>query len=136
MLVISPFLLLKWKLFSDAQLVGKCKGFSSYNSFIKTSQEEVWEVVAQLIGLALGILILVNYIIFQDSFISYCGSTMILLVGMLHSFSFWLQDTPGLVKSYAVLSLTWLIMRLLHLWLRYESLSVLQFNTVSMLYIS
>ncbi|XP_022640391.1 protein root UVB sensitive 5 isoform X6 [Vigna radiata var. radiata] len=60
------------------------------------AKEEVWEVVAQLVGLALGILIL---------------------------------DTPGLVKSYGVLSLTWLSMRVLHLWLRYESLSVLQFNT-------
>ncbi|KAJ1382738.1 Root UVB sensitive family [Sesbania bispinosa] len=63
------------------------------------AKEEVWEVVAQLIGLALGILIL---------------------------------DTPGLVKSYELLSLTWLSMRLLHLWLRYESLSVLQFNTINL----
>ncbi|XP_057435231.1 protein root UVB sensitive 5 isoform X2 [Lotus japonicus] len=63
------------------------------------AKEEVWEVVAQLIGLALGILIL---------------------------------DTPGVVKSYQVLSLTWLSMRLLHLWLRYESLSVLQFNTINL----
>ncbi|KOM37555.1 hypothetical protein LR48_Vigan03g093700, partial [Vigna angularis] len=63
------------------------------------TKEEVWEVVAQLVGLALGILIL---------------------------------DTPGLVKSYGVLSLTWLSMRVLHLWLRYESLSVLQFNTINL----
>ncbi|KAK8466470.1 hypothetical protein PHAVU_008G104800 [Phaseolus vulgaris] len=63
------------------------------------AKEEVWEVVAQLVGLALGILIL---------------------------------DTPGLVKSYGVLSLTWLSMRVLHLWLRYESLSVLQFNTINL----
>ncbi|KAK7294689.1 hypothetical protein RJT34_17580 [Clitoria ternatea] len=63
------------------------------------AKEEVWEVVAQLVGLALGILIL---------------------------------DTPGLVKSYGVLSLTWLSMRCLHLWLRYESLSVLQFNTINL----
>ncbi|KAG5022702.1 hypothetical protein JHK85_019044 [Glycine max] len=62
------------------------------------TKEEVWEVVAQLVGLSLGILIL---------------------------------DTPGLVKSYGVISLTWLSMRLLHLWLRYESLSVLQFNTIN-----
>ncbi|KAL3010415.1 hypothetical protein AAZX31_07G140000 [Glycine max] len=62
------------------------------------AKEEVWEVVAQLVGLSLGILIL---------------------------------DTPGLVKSYGVISLTWLSMRLLHLWLRYESLSVLQFNTIN-----
>ncbi|CAJ1805420.1 unnamed protein product [Sphenostylis stenocarpa] len=63
------------------------------------AKEEVWEVVAQLVGLALGILIL---------------------------------DTPGLVKSYGILSLTWLSMRCLHLWLRYESLSVLQFNTINL----
>ncbi|RYR61974.1 hypothetical protein Ahy_A04g019255 isoform D [Arachis hypogaea] len=63
------------------------------------AKEEVWEVVAQLVGLAFGILIL---------------------------------DTPGLVKSYPVISLTWLSMRLLHLWLRYESLSVLQFNTINL----
>ncbi|KAK7339870.1 hypothetical protein VNO77_20556 [Canavalia gladiata] len=63
------------------------------------AKEEVWEVVAQLVGLALGILIL---------------------------------DTPGLVKSYGVLSLTWLSMRFLHLWLRYESLSVLRFNTINL----
>uniref|UniRef100_A0A0R0J7Z4 60S ribosomal protein L2, mitochondrial n=2 Tax=Glycine subgen. Soja TaxID=1462606 RepID=A0A0R0J7Z4_SOYBN len=62
------------------------------------AKEEVWEVVAQLVGLSLGILIL---------------------------------DTPGLVKSYGVISLTWLSMRLLHLWLCYESLSVLQFNTIN-----
>ncbi|GMN59575.1 hypothetical protein TIFTF001_028669 [Ficus carica] len=61
------------------------------------AKEEVWEVAAQLLGLALGILIL---------------------------------DTPGLVRSYPVLALTWFGMRLLHLWLRYQSLSVLQFNTV------
>lgn len=41
-----------------------------------------------------------------------------------------MQDTPGLVRSYPVLSLTWMSMRLLHLWLRYQSLSALQFNTV------
>ncbi|KAF7825547.1 protein root UVB sensitive 5 isoform X1 [Senna tora] len=63
------------------------------------AKEEVWEVVAQLVGLGLGILIL---------------------------------DTPGLVKSYAVLSFTWMTMRLLHLWLRYQSLSVLQFNTINL----
>ncbi|XP_052299153.1 protein root UVB sensitive 5 isoform X2 [Citrus sinensis] len=61
--------------------------------------EEVWEVSAQLFGLALGILIL---------------------------------DTPGLVRLYPVLSLTWLSIRLVHLWLRYQSLSVLQFNTINL----
>ncbi|KAL5058171.1 hypothetical protein RYX36_029775 [Vicia faba] len=63
------------------------------------AKEEVWEVVAQLVGLGLGILIL---------------------------------DTPGFVKSYTVLSSTWLCIRLLHIWLRYESLSVLQFNTINL----
>ncbi|XP_024038442.1 protein root UVB sensitive 5 [Citrus clementina] len=63
------------------------------------AKEEVWEVSAQLFGLALGILIL---------------------------------DTPGLVRLYPVLSLTWLSIRLLHLWLRYQSLSVLQFNTINL----
>ncbi|GMY25491.1 protein root UVB sensitive 5 [Fagus crenata] len=63
------------------------------------AKEEVWEVAAQLIGLALGIVIL---------------------------------ETPGLVKAYPVLALTWMSMRLLHLWLRYQSLSVLQFNTINL----
>ncbi|XP_044479352.1 protein root UVB sensitive 5-like isoform X1 [Mangifera indica] len=63
------------------------------------AKEEVWEVSAQLLGLALGILIL---------------------------------DTPELVRSYPVLALTWLSMRLLHLWLRYQSLSVLQFNSINL----
>ncbi|XP_022151586.1 protein root UVB sensitive 5 isoform X2 [Momordica charantia] len=63
------------------------------------AKEEVWEVVAQLLGLALGILIL---------------------------------DTPGLVNSYPVLSMTWFSMRLLHLWLRYQSLAVLHFNTINL----
>ncbi|KAA3463776.1 protein root UVB sensitive 5-like isoform X4 [Gossypium australe] len=39
-------------------------------------------------------------------------------------------DTPGLVRSYPVLVSTWASMRLLHLWLRYLSLSALQFNTI------
>ncbi|XP_050381459.1 protein root UVB sensitive 5 isoform X2 [Argentina anserina] len=38
-------------------------------------------------------------------------------------------DTPGLVKSYSTLVTTWIVMRLLHLWLRYLSLSVLQFDS-------
>ncbi|GLT89433.1 hypothetical protein SLE2022_074130 [Rubroshorea leprosula] len=63
------------------------------------AKEEVWEVTAQLLGLALGILIL---------------------------------DNPGLVKSYPVLASTWTGMRLLHLWLRYKSLLVLQFNTINL----
>lgn len=63
------------------------------------AKEEVWEVTAQLLGLAVGILIL---------------------------------DTPDLAKSYPILSVTWTSMRLMHLWLRYRSLSVLRFNTVNM----
>ncbi|GAB2250036.1 hypothetical protein Droror1_Dr00013395 [Drosera rotundifolia] len=39
--------------------------------------------------------------------------------------------TPGLLPSYPVFVLTWMGMRLLHLWLRYQSLSVLQFNSVN-----
>ncbi|KAK9291085.1 hypothetical protein L1049_009272 [Liquidambar formosana] len=63
------------------------------------AKEEVWEVAAQLLGLALGILVL---------------------------------GTPGLVTSYPVLALTWMSMRLLHLWLRYQSLSVLRFDTINL----
>ncbi|KAJ6913289.1 hypothetical protein NC651_015717 [Populus alba x Populus x berolinensis] len=63
------------------------------------AKEEVWEVGAQLLGLALGILIL---------------------------------DTPGLVKSFPLLTSTWMSMRLLHLWLRYQSLSVLRFDTINL----
>ncbi|KAI3780314.1 hypothetical protein L2E82_10291 [Cichorium intybus] len=35
------------------------------------------------------------------------------------------KPTPGVVRSYPVLASTWMNMRLLHLWLRYQSLSVL-----------
>ncbi|PKI34518.1 hypothetical protein CRG98_045055 [Punica granatum] len=63
------------------------------------AKEEVWEVAAQLLGLALGILIL---------------------------------DTPGLVKSYPSLAFTWTSMRLLHLWLRYQSLTALKFDTINL----
>ncbi|KAK2999638.1 hypothetical protein RJ639_022895, partial [Escallonia herrerae] len=41
-------------------------------------------------------------------------------------------STPGLSSSYPVLVLTWLSMRLLHLWLRYQSLSVLEFSTINL----
>ncbi|KAK0584770.1 hypothetical protein LWI29_018387 [Acer saccharum] len=41
-------------------------------------------------------------------------------------------DTPGLVRSYPLLGSTWLSIRLLHLWLRYQSLSVLRFNTINL----
>ncbi|KAL9263066.1 root UVB sensitive 5-like protein, partial [Drosera capensis] len=40
---------------------------------------------------------------------------------------------PGLLPSYPVFVLTWMGMRLLHLWLHYQSLSVLQFNSLSTL---
>lgn len=41
-------------------------------------------------------------------------------------------DTPGISSSYPVMTLTWLGMRLLHLWLRYLSLTVLRFNTINL----
>ncbi|KAM5560415.1 protein root UVB sensitive 5 [Rosa sericea] len=41
-------------------------------------------------------------------------------------------DTPGLVRSYPILVTTWMAIRLLHLWLRYQSLSVLQFNSINL----
>ncbi|XP_050213657.1 protein root UVB sensitive 5 isoform X2 [Mercurialis annua] len=41
-------------------------------------------------------------------------------------------DTPGIVKSFPTLGLTWMSMRLLHLWLRYLSLSVLKFDTINL----
>ncbi|KAL0338197.1 UNVERIFIED_CONTAM: protein root UVB sensitive 5 [Sesamum angustifolium] len=64
-----------------------------------SAKEEVWEVAAELVGLALGILAL---------------------------------DTPGISSSYPVLASTWLATRLLHLWFRYLSLSVLRFNTINL----
>ncbi|KAK9159060.1 hypothetical protein Scep_005634 [Stephania cephalantha] len=63
------------------------------------AKEEVWEVVAQLLGLALGVLVL---------------------------------DTPDIQASYTMLVSTWLSIRLFHLWLRYQSLSVLRFNTINL----
>ncbi|XP_041023013.1 protein root UVB sensitive 5 isoform X3 [Juglans microcarpa x Juglans regia] len=42
------------------------------------------------------------------------------------------KDAPGLFRSYPVLALTWMSMRLLHLWLRYQSLSVLLFSTINL----
>ncbi|KAH0739577.1 hypothetical protein KY290_038282 [Solanum tuberosum] len=41
-------------------------------------------------------------------------------------------DTPNISKSYPTLALTWLSVRILHLWFRYQSLSVLQFNTINL----
>lgn len=64
-----------------------------------SAKEEVWEVTAQLIGLALGILIL---------------------------------DTPGLVKAYPAILATWTSLRLFHLWFRFQSLSVLKFETINL----
>ncbi|KAK9716005.1 hypothetical protein RND81_06G205400 [Saponaria officinalis] len=63
------------------------------------AKEEVWEVTAQLLGLALGISIL---------------------------------DAPGIVKSYPALVSTWTGLRLFHLWLRFQSLSVLKFKTINL----
>jgi hypothetical protein len=40
------------------------------------------------------------------------------------------QDTSGIQSSYSTLTLTWLGVRLLHLWFRYQSLIVLKFRTV------
>ncbi|RAL52160.1 unnamed protein product [Cuscuta campestris] len=63
------------------------------------AKEEVWEVTAELFGLAIGIFAL---------------------------------DSPVLSNSYFTLALIWLGTRALHLWLRYLSLSVLQFNTINL----
>ncbi|XP_047059484.1 protein root UVB sensitive 5-like [Lolium rigidum] len=41
-------------------------------------------------------------------------------------------DTPGIQSSYSTLTLTWLGVRLLHLWFRYQSLIVLKFRTVNL----
>uniref|UniRef100_A0ACD5VD84 Uncharacterized protein n=1 Tax=Avena sativa TaxID=4498 RepID=A0ACD5VD84_AVESA len=41
-------------------------------------------------------------------------------------------DTPGIQSSYLTLTLTWLGVRLLHLWFRYQSLIVLKFRTVNL----
>ncbi|XP_020582720.1 protein root UVB sensitive 5-like [Phalaenopsis equestris] len=63
------------------------------------AKEEVWEVAAQLVGLAFGILIM---------------------------------EAPGLRESYSMHAFTWLSMRLMHLWLRYQSLSVLKFRSINL----
>lgn len=41
-----------------------------------------------------------------------------------------IMDKTGVKSSYLTLVLTWLSVRLLHLWLRYQSISVLKFRTV------
>ncbi|CAD6232606.1 unnamed protein product [Miscanthus lutarioriparius] len=43
-----------------------------------------------------------------------------------------IMDTAGVKSSYLTLALTWLSVRLLHLWLRYQSLSVLKFRTINL----
>jgi hypothetical protein len=63
------------------------------------AKEEVWEVGGQLVGLALGVLILA---------------------------------TPQLLTSYPEVALTWMGLRLLHLWLRYQTLAVLRFSTINL----
>eukprot|EP01018_Ginkgo_biloba_P033317 Gb_18644 [translate_table: standard] len=40
--------------------------------------------------------------------------------------------TPGLLTSYPLLALSWASLRLLHLWLRYQSLAVLRFSTINL----
>lgn len=50
------------------------------------------------------------------------------LVGL--SIGVLILDTPGIQSSYLTLTLTWLGVRLLHLWFRYQSLVVLKFRTV------
>ncbi|OAY79350.1 Protein root UVB sensitive 5 [Ananas comosus] len=52
------------------------------------------------------------------------------LVGLM--FGVVVMDTPGVQSSYATLVFTWLSVRLLHLWLRYQSLSVLKFRTINL----
>ncbi|KAG2587082.1 protein root UVB sensitive 5-like isoform X2 [Panicum virgatum] len=55
------------------------------------------------------------------------GSQLIgLSIGVL------IMDTSGVKSSYLTLTLTWLSVRLLHLWLRYQSLSVLKFRTINL----
>uniref|UniRef100_J3KWA9 Protein root UVB sensitive 5 n=1 Tax=Oryza brachyantha TaxID=4533 RepID=J3KWA9_ORYBR len=43
-----------------------------------------------------------------------------------------IMDTAGIKSSYSTLASTWLSIRLLHLWFRYQSLSVLKFRTVNL----
>lgn len=42
-----------------------------------------------------------------------------------------MQASPQLLTSYQEVALTWMSLRLLHLWLRYQTLAVLRFSTVS-----
>ncbi|KAL6626705.1 hypothetical protein ACP70R_030431 [Stipagrostis hirtigluma subsp. patula] len=49
-----------------------------------------------------------------------------LLLGVL------IMDTAGVKSSYVTLTLTWLSVRLLHLWFRYQSLTVLKFRTINL----
>ncbi|XP_047148043.1 protein root UVB sensitive 5 isoform X2 [Vigna umbellata] len=60
------------------------------------AKEEVWEVVAQLVGLALGILILVKYIHFQEGFDSWHQDTINLKRARILVKSYMLHSTvPG-----------------------------------------
>jgi hypothetical protein len=108
-------------------------------------QEEVWEVGAQLLGLSIGVLIMVYrtiklYLLFILKYLSVCQpyhQFRYCTEGDICRYSFYpftvavlYQDTAGVKSSYLTLTLTWLIIRLLHLWLRYQSLSVLKFRTV------
>ncbi|ONM30133.1 Protein root UVB sensitive 5 [Zea mays] len=43
-----------------------------------------------------------------------------------------IMDKTGVKSSYLTLVLTWLSVRLLHLWLRYQSISVLKFRTINL----
>ncbi|CAL4977725.1 unnamed protein product [Urochloa decumbens] len=48
------------------------------------------------------------------------------------SIGVFIMDTAGVKSSYLTLTATWLSIRLLHLWLRYQSLSVLKFRTINL----
>ncbi|XP_062191891.1 protein root UVB sensitive 5 isoform X2 [Phragmites australis] len=43
-----------------------------------------------------------------------------------------IMDTEGVKSSYETLTLTWLSVRLLHLWFRYQSLAILKFRTINL----
>lgn len=103
--------------------------FSLLAEYLIFVQEEVWEVAAQLIGLGLGILIIVCYLFISSPHWISLKSLYLCHVERLYTIIL-MQDTPGLVKSFPFVSLTWTSIRIVHLWLRYQSLAVLQFNTV------
>lgn len=43
-----------------------------------------------------------------------------------------MQASPQLLTSYQEVALTWMSLRLLHLWLRYQTLAVLRFSTINL----